>query len=224
MNIKIDPQSVVITKEFNAAELSKILRMLMAEHGNLSEAQLARDTNLPQPTIHRILNGETQDPRISTITPLAEYFNVSINQLLGLEPLSANLSKSSRVVSIPIISWADVVKGAKYYERLTPENWKSWANVESKHAGCYALKSKPSMSPRFPIHSVLIIDKQTKVFDGDFIVISSQEMQEATLRQYVSDGAQKYLKPITPEFPIEPFNDQIVLHGVLIRAIFDFSR
>ncbi|HVI60106.1 MAG TPA: S24 family peptidase [Luteimonas sp.] len=61
--------------------LAANLRELMDREGKLSENQLSRNTGVPQPTIHRILNGKVGDPRDGTVRPLAEYFGVTPEQL-----------------------------------------------------------------------------------------------------------------------------------------------
>lgn len=43
--------------------------------------ELQRATGVPQPTIHRIMTGETADPRTQTLQKLAEYFGVSVSDL-----------------------------------------------------------------------------------------------------------------------------------------------
>lgn len=62
-------------------QLAKNIRDLMARENGLSENQLARNTGVPQPTIHRILSSSVRDPRDSTLRPLAEYFGVTVEQL-----------------------------------------------------------------------------------------------------------------------------------------------
>lgn len=42
---------------------------------------LSQATGVPQPTIHRILKGESEDPRTNTLAPLANYFNCTIEFL-----------------------------------------------------------------------------------------------------------------------------------------------
>lgn len=42
---------------------------------------LQRATGVPQPTIHRILTGESNDPRYQTLEPLADYFKVTVSAL-----------------------------------------------------------------------------------------------------------------------------------------------
>lgn len=43
--------------------------------------ELQRATGVPQPTIHRILTGESSDPRTKTLQPLADYFGVALADL-----------------------------------------------------------------------------------------------------------------------------------------------
>lgn len=45
---------------------------------------LSNKTGVPQPTIHRILDGTSQDPRRSTLEPLARFFGVTVDELCGI--------------------------------------------------------------------------------------------------------------------------------------------
>jgi len=45
---------------------------------------------VPQPTITRIISGETTTPRIDTLVRLAEYFEVTVSQLIGETPLATD--------------------------------------------------------------------------------------------------------------------------------------
>lgn len=55
---------------------------------HIKSAELARRTGIGQPVIHRLMTGVTENPQILTLKPIADYFEVSIEQLLGLVPLS----------------------------------------------------------------------------------------------------------------------------------------
>lgn len=60
--------------------LSHNLQFLMnSRQVNAHNLQDAVGVN--QPTIHRILTGESQDPRTSTLKPLADFFGVTVNDL-----------------------------------------------------------------------------------------------------------------------------------------------
>lgn len=60
--------------------VKKNLEWLIAEAGT-SPYELEKKVGVPQPTIHRILTGESTDPRTKTLLPLADYFKVSVADL-----------------------------------------------------------------------------------------------------------------------------------------------
>ena len=66
--------------------LSAILTQLMLEKG-IKSAELARKTGIGQPVIYRLMTGTTENPQIFTLKPIADFFGVSLDQLLGLSPL-----------------------------------------------------------------------------------------------------------------------------------------
>jgi len=53
----------------------------------IKSAELARKTGVAQPVISRLMTGVTNNPQILTIKPIADFFNVSLDQLLGMSPL-----------------------------------------------------------------------------------------------------------------------------------------
>jgi len=53
----------------------------LINQGRTNAYELQRATGVPQPTIHRILSGESTDPRTKTLQPLADYFRVSVADL-----------------------------------------------------------------------------------------------------------------------------------------------
>ena len=67
--------------------LSTILSHLMAEKG-IKSAELARKTGIGQPVVYRLMTGTTENPQILTLKPIADFFGISIDQLLGLRPLN----------------------------------------------------------------------------------------------------------------------------------------
>lgn len=60
--------------------IGRNLEWLMADR-KTNPYDLQRATGVPQPTIHRILTGESSDPRTKTLQPLADYFGVSVAEL-----------------------------------------------------------------------------------------------------------------------------------------------
>ncbi len=70
-----------ICRMSNSATLvQKNLEWLIAQR-KTNPYELQRATGVPQPTIHRILTGESSDPRTKTLQPLADYFGVTVAEL-----------------------------------------------------------------------------------------------------------------------------------------------
>lgn len=83
--------------------VGQILQQLMDddidERGKpLSQNELSRRTGVPQPTIQRILVGESADPDTATLEPIAKYFEVSVSQLRGDDVIIRD-TKIRRVVA-----------------------------------------------------------------------------------------------------------------------------
>lgn len=71
--------------------LSAILSHLMSEKG-IKSAELARKTGVGQPVVYRLMTGATENPQVLTLKPIADFFGVSLDQLLGLTPLTPKKS------------------------------------------------------------------------------------------------------------------------------------
>ena len=64
----------------NKLGISKQLANLMREH-RVSQSGLSRGCGVPQPTINRILNEKTREPRRDSVVRIAKFFNVEPESL-----------------------------------------------------------------------------------------------------------------------------------------------
>ncbi|HEU5281415.1 MAG TPA: S24 family peptidase [Gammaproteobacteria bacterium] len=182
--------------------VSVIIKQLMKESG-IIEAELARQTELPQTTINRLLIGETLDPRANTLIPIAKFFGITIGQLVGQEPLNPNringvynpTNKAAWAV-VPLIEWHDVSAWIFQKNSVTPATYTQWIISESDIGeGSFALKTLGFMEPRFRKGSTIIVDPHCDYKDGNFVVISLNNA-EPTVRRVLKDGADVYLKKL----------------------------
>jgi transcriptional regulator with XRE-family HTH domain len=67
-------------------DIGETLRKLMAL-ADISENELARQTGVPQPTINRILKGESKDPRTGTLDRLSKFFGITASEMRGEQVL-----------------------------------------------------------------------------------------------------------------------------------------
>jgi transcriptional regulator with XRE-family HTH domain len=73
-------------------DLSGCLRKLMTER-RISQTALSRATGVPQPTINRILNGVSLNPRHDSIVHLATFFHVTPDSMYGSPSDEASLDE-----------------------------------------------------------------------------------------------------------------------------------
>lgn len=69
-----------------AENLSSILKGFIKE-ANISEYRLAKDIKMPYHTLHQLITSETICPKVNTLKPIANYFGISIEQLIGDVPI-----------------------------------------------------------------------------------------------------------------------------------------
>src|SRR3990167_3080716 len=153
-----------------ASMLSRQLHQFMKKE-NVHEAELARETAIPQPTLHKLLTGKTTDPRLSTLQTLADYFRTSIDALYTESNLH-NQSHLPKGKAIPIISWEDALDFRHAIKHATSQHSLTWIVVEDQpRANLFALKSKASMEPYFPRNTILIVDTDLTPSDGDLMIV-----------------------------------------------------
>lgn len=198
------------------------LQQLMRDR-KVNEAELSRQTEIPQPTLHKILSGKTTDPRISTLKVLAEYFEVALDDLYQ-ENLGLTNKQLPKGISIPVISWADCLNAKNHINTLTTNNCDKWIVIESaEHEYVYGLVSKPCFEPFFPRGTVLVIDPEQKPQDGDLIVVHYPETNEATLRELSIDGPTQLLLPLNDAYDASKLDKSIKVLGVVMQSRFSYS-
>lgn len=70
-------------KALKPTKLGYNIQRLMSERGLKSGTKLAEELNIPAPSINRILSGQITDPRLSTVVLIADYFEISVDDLIG---------------------------------------------------------------------------------------------------------------------------------------------
>ena len=174
--------------------LSTNLKQLMRIHENLSVSDLARETAIPQPTLHHILSGATQKPRKQLLETLANFFSVSTEQLLTKDKLPNIIPKkvkeNLKINTIPIIQWE------------TLKNWPTETNGHkeilldkkaSKNSFALIIENN-LLEPTFPQGSLLIFDFTNAPNDRDFIIVHMVENDSILFNRFFIDNSECYIK------------------------------
>lgn len=115
--------------------VAEVLFELMKRNSDVSANELWRRTGIPQPTISRILKGESLDPDTSTLGPIAEYFRITVPQLRGElalpweedDGIHAQQSTAAYGNMVPLISWSTAAKCcADRAQKLSDEDAEEW--------------------------------------------------------------------------------------------------
>lgn len=205
--------------------LSHTLKKLLFER-NMRASDLAKEVNLPKPTIGRIINGESAKPKDSTIQPIADYFQISIKQLIGEEPLPGSnydifkLDKNAKIIAI--LQWNDLVSGHNNSER------KSFLTVSGVSDSAFALINPDySMEPLIQKDSILIFDPDREPQDGSFVLVKIASIDSSiyVFRKLFIDLNQRFIKALNPELGtgnrMLQANDEIVATLVESRKCYD---
>lgn len=78
-----------------------------------------------------------------------------------------------------------------------------------------------SMEPRFTEGMLLIVEPELDAQHGDYVIVKNGS-DETVFKQLVKDGADWFLKPLNPRYPIKPLGDDTIV-GV-VRGVTEQFR
>ena len=208
--------------------IAERLRSKMGELG-LNESELGRRADVPQPTINRILSGESASPRRPTIEKIARILKVSPNWLMfgGTDEstsFDSNVEMTlqpSRSFSYPEISWVQAGAASEAMEMSNVAACpKHTSDVWAGENGFWLKVMGPSMTspigPSFPEGFLILVAPEFEPRSGQFVVAKLIDSNEATFKQFIRDSGEFYLKPLNPAFPTIPMDDTWVVVGTVV--------
>ena len=178
--------------ELLLSDLSHNIKKLMKAHG-ISVYELAHESGIPQPTLHKIVNGTSKKPNSKSIKKIAEYFKVDV-QTLTLS--DSEKEGSVEYKNVPIISWqgiTDWLNNNTQFNRTLPVK----RNISDR---AFAIISNDAIFPQYKSGAILVFDPALSPKDGSFILLKLQEHQNILLRQLVIDVNDKFIRSPNPEF------------------------
>lgn len=199
--------------------------MLLMQMKDLTEAQLSREVSMAQPTMHKLMSGATTDPRISTLIPIANYFGVSIDQLLGLVPFDATLISTDghahSSVKLPILPWEHLVEHRNNLADFTSSNWNEWIAVNKpivKEGYATRIKNS-SFSAPFSNNTVIVVDPSLSTISGCYILLKSTHADSLTIKKCLFDGGDFWLMSLIDGIQPTLWNkDNWLILGVIVET------
>lgn len=206
--------STILLHDINQHSLAETLTDLIEREIKLTPAALARKLGIPTNKITRILNGDVTDPKASTLLQIANYFDITIEQLLGLAPIVREGTSQGLTATqaLPIFELSQP-------EKMTKE-WYRW--VPNDIAGDYFTLALDTdlYEPTFQQNSLLIINRDVAPDDRSYILIKKNDnSRHYLIKKYVQEGDQSYLYPINPKLPVEIFDKKLyTVVGVILEV------
>lgn len=216
--------------------LTDILNHLIRKE-DIRPSELARLAGVPQPTVHRMVTGTCPRPHKSSLAPIARYFDISIDQLKGLEPIAGiNMHKLDNMngwATLPLVDWKHLSTWpkAEYDYQLTENGVKTQkrqqtmtytdANISTKAFAAYLPDN--SMLPLFPANSFAVFDPELEKIDNSYILVRL-ENGTVLFRQLIIKDQQRYYSLLEPSSDDKPtalnFDDEII--GILCQVKIDY--
>ncbi len=186
--------------------ISQVLKIVMFKK-DINTSQLARDINLPQQTLQRIVSGVSPRPHSKTLQTIADFFEITLEQLKGKQPLPQSLldmglpiiATQAKAKEIPIVLWDAISNYSDAPKTYTASEY-IYAEATLPDTTFAVILPDTSMEPFFQKNSVIILDAGKTIKDRCFVLAKIAETNTYLFRQLLVDGDQQYLKPINPDF------------------------
>lgn len=177
--------------------ISQNLQTLLKLRGDITLSDLARETGVPQPTLHHIVEGRTKKPRRQALESLATYFSISVPQLIGTLPLLPNIPNaikdSLKISTVPLIDW----ELAKNWNRDDYEciQFREIIVEREVSKNTFALELQDaSMEPLFLEKSILIFDPTKSPKGRDFVLVYLAQSNSVTFNRLFIEDNKFYLR------------------------------
>jgi len=211
---------------------SERLRVLMHMR-DITQYALADKSGVPQPTIGRILSGETQNPKIETLRSLAKA--LAATESLEL-PISAGLAAATKLYptnvsekleikgKIPLISWVQAGTFCQVVDLFEPgdaEEWLPTLHAHGPHAYALRVDGDSMVNPNplgktYPPGCIVYVDPDMPITNGCRVIAKIPSEEKATFKMFVEDAGRRYLRPLNPAYPTIEMTEGMLICGVVV--------
>lgn len=185
----------------NQVTKNNILAELMKECG-IDDIKLSQYTNVPISSISRIRLAKNCNPTISTLQPLADFFDVSIEQFLNYQPLDDDRIPGTHKPTLftssmlPVIKWSDVIDFIDNKETFFSNKKIEWvASEQETSENSFAVEIPDASFALFlKKGSTILIDSEKTIKNGDFVLFKVKNKNLIVLKQVLIEKDNVYIK------------------------------
>jgi transcriptional regulator with XRE-family HTH domain len=207
--------------------LKENLQKLLDSSG-LRASDLAERTQIPASTIKYILSGNTYNPRIETLSLIADYFKVSIDELYRGAPgetlLRPSFASNSAVPTdeakrVPILEWKSIKDWfSPQQEALQSNKEIEWVTVDGTYNEfSFALTIDSEGKIIFPKSSIILVEPQKDYREDNYVVVSINK-NIPTIRKIFEDSGTLYFRSLAAPLPPEKVEPQHLIWGKITEC------
>lgn len=181
------------------------------ERKGWNQAQLAKAAGISQPSLSAIESGDTQPDKVKldTIWKIGSALGVPLDNLVSEELANYNVGQPKPMgrSRLPLISWVSAGMRREANDPYAPgaaADWVDFDAVGSKSAFCLQVRGDSMVrqdGSGFPDGCYIAVEPTRRPKSGEYAVFRFNDSDEATFKQYISDGPLKMLKALNPAYP-----------------------
>ena len=171
-----------------------VLKALMKKF-DLNALDLEKHTAIPSSTIYRLLKNKDGNPTVDVLKKLATFFQITVSQLIGEEPLG--------VKQLPLVPTLDILKfiSASVEEKSKYQSISIDFPLNSKSFATYV--QDDFMEPFILMNSIIIVDPVREISHKDIVLFINKNDSIPKIRQIVKDGQDIYFKTLNSSLAID---------------------
>lgn len=212
-------------KDLPHTRLNQVLTDLLTQTG-VSLTQLSKNTGVPIPTIKRLQSDPDTNPTISNLLPIARFFDVSLNQLLGVDEVpewtESDYLQNKQWTELPIYAWKDLVE-ATQNSKKKPVALGTIATEMRLSDAAFALSVAGYEDTLFVEGSILIVEPQFKAEHKDYVLVYKARASNVSLKQMYFEDGKRYLKSLRSGLPTVTLDHTYKILGVVAQVRYDFK-
>lgn len=197
----------------------------------INQSELGRRAKVSRGTVSLWLNGTTKELHGKNLLNAAnalqvnpEWLSTGRGQMIENSELNPNTSPADLKKGVPLISW---VQAGDWQEAIdnfhTGDGEGMIPTTKNVGDSAYALRvDGDSMEPEFMDGSIIVVDPDAEVINKCY-VIAKLNGQDVTFKQYMEDGARRYLKPMNTAYPIiDITNLEVEFCGRIVQQLKEY--
>lgn len=150
------------------------------------------------------------------------------NEATGKSLGAVDLSERIPLNKLPVISFVQAGEWREIIDAFAPGDADEWiytsARVSNSSFGLRVVNDSmqnPYGGLSIPEGAIVIVDPEIQPVNGSIVVARLEDSVESTLKKLVIDGDKRYLKPLNPDYPIMPIEQECTIVGVVRKVEID---